>query len=145
MRSVAYIMLAGPHERTMDEAIKNVDEMIKLDADFAVFAVFSPYPGTDSFADGAKMGLYEADVWDRMMKDPLCGVEVPVCWEEHLSRAEILDLLKIAHRKFYARPKFLARQVLGLETGAEFRRLAQGALSLVKLELLNSTSRTAPV
>jgi anaerobic magnesium-protoporphyrin IX monomethyl ester cyclase len=145
VRSVAYIMLGGPHERTLDEAVKNIDEMIKLDADFAVFAVFSPYPGTDSFADGAKMGLYEADCWDRMMKDPLCGVEVPVCWEEHLNRAEILELLKISHRKFYGRPKFIARQVLGLETGAEFKRLAQGALSLVKLELLKATSRTAPV
>ncbi len=145
VRSVAYIMLAGPHERTLEDAVKNVDEMIKLDADFAVFAVFSPYPGTESFADGAKMGLYEADCWDRMMKDPLCGVEVPVCWEEHLNRAEILELLKIAHRKFYMRPKFVARQVLGLETGAEFRRLAKGALSLVKLELLKASSRTAPV
>ena len=26
VRSVAYIMLAGPHERTLDEAIKNLDE-----------------------------------------------------------------------------------------------------------------------
>ena len=145
VRSVAYIMLAGPHERTLGDAVHNVDEMIKLDADFAVFAVFSPYPGTESFAQGAKLGLYEADCWDRMMKDPLCGVEVPVCWEEHLSRAEILELLKIAHRKFYMRPKFVARQVLGLETGSELKRLAQGALSLVKLELLNSKSRTAPV
>jgi radical SAM superfamily enzyme YgiQ (UPF0313 family) len=145
VRSVAYIMLAGPHERTMDDAVKNIDEMIKLDADYAVFAVFSPYPGTESFAEGAKKGLYEADCWDRLMKDPLCGVEVPVCWEEHLTRADILELLKIAHRKFYMRPRFVARQVLGLETGAEFRRLARGALSLVKLELLKSTSRTAPV
>ena len=40
VRSVAYIMLAGPHERTMEEAIKNLDEMLKLDAEFAVFAVF---------------------------------------------------------------------------------------------------------
>jgi radical SAM superfamily enzyme YgiQ (UPF0313 family) len=145
VRSVAYIMLAGPHERTLDDALNNLDEMIKLDADFAVFAVFSPYPGTDSFADGAKMGLYAADCWDRLMKDPLCGVEVPVCWEEHLNKAEILELLKISHRRFYMRPKFLARQILGLSTGAEFKRLAQGALSLVKLELLDSKSRTAPV
>jgi len=129
VRSVAYIMLAGPHERTMDDAVKNIDEMNKLDADYAVFAVFSPYPGTESFAEGAKKGLYEADCWDRLMKDPLCGVEVPVCWEEHLTRADILELLKIAHRKFYMRPRFVARQVLGLE----------------KLELLKSTSRTAPV
>ncbi|MBL8619011.1 MAG: cobalamin-dependent protein [Deltaproteobacteria bacterium] len=145
VRSVAYIMLAGPHERTLADAVSNIDEMIKLDADYAVFAVFSPYPGTESFAEGAKKGLYEADCWDRLMKDPLCGVEVPVCWEEHLSRAETLELLKIAHRKFYMRPKFVARQVLGLETGAELKRLAQGALSLVKLELLKASSRTAPV
>jgi anaerobic magnesium-protoporphyrin IX monomethyl ester cyclase len=145
IRSVAYIMLAGPHERTMDDAVKNIDEMIKLDAEFAVFAVFSPYPGTDSFAEGAKKGLYAADCWDRMMKDPLCGVEVPVCWEEHLTKAQILELLKIAHRRFYMRPKFIARQVLGLETGAELKRLAMGALSIAKLELLKSSSRTAPV
>jgi radical SAM superfamily enzyme YgiQ (UPF0313 family) len=145
VRSVAYIMLAGPHERTMNEAVNNLDEMFKLDADFAVFAVFSPYPGTDTFAEGAKLGLYAADCWDRLMKDPLCGVEVPVCWEEHLSKAEILDLLKIAHRRFYMRPKFLARQVLGLSTGAELKRLASGAMSLLKLELLDSKSRTAPV
>ena len=145
VRSVAYIMLAGPHERTIDDAVKNIDEMIKLDADYAVFAVFSPYPGTESFAEGAKKGLYPADCWDRMMKDPLCGVEVPVCWEEHMSKAEILELLKISHRKFYMRPRFIARQILGLETGAEFKRLFNGALSLVKLELLDSKSRTAPV
>lgn len=145
VRSVAYIMVAGPHERTLGEAVKNIDEMIKLDADYAVFAVYSPYPGTESFAEGAKKGLYPADCWDRMMKDPLCGVEVPVCWEEHLSRAEILELLKISHRKFYMRPQFIARQVLGLETGAEFKRLFNGFLSLAKLELLNSKSRTAPV
>ena len=145
VRSIAYIMLAGPHEHTLEAAVHNVDEMMKLDADFAVFAVFSPYPGTDSFADGAKLGLYEADVWDKLMKDPLCGVQVPVCWEEHLSQAEILDLLKIAHRKFYMRPKFIARQVLGLKNGSEFKRLTMAALSLVKLEMLSSDSRTAPV
>ena len=145
VRSVAYIMLGGPHERTMDEAIHNVDEMIKLDADYAVFAVFSPYPGTDSFEDGAKKGLYPADCWDKMMKDPLSGVEVPACWEEHLSRDQILDLLKIAHRKFYMRPKVVARNVVGLASYAEFKRLARGAMSIFKLEMLDAQSRTAPV
>ena len=145
LRSVAYMMLGGPHERTMDEAKANLDEMLKLDADFAVFAVFSPYPGTDSFEDGAKKGLFPADCWDQMMKDPLCGVEVPACWEEHLSKAEILELLKLAHRKFYLRPRFVARQLAQLSTPDEFKRLTNGFLSIMKLELLNSKSRTAPV
>ncbi len=145
VRSVAYIMLAGPHERTMDDAVKNIDEMIKLDADYAVFAVFSPYPGTESFEEGAKLGLFPADCWDRMMKDPLCGVEVPASWEEHLTKAQILELLKIAHRKFYLRPKFVARAASQLASAAELKRLTNGALSILKLELLNASSRTAPV
>lgn len=145
VRSVAYMMLAGPHERSMKEALANIDEMLKLDADFAVFAVFSPYPGTESFEEGARKGLYAADCWDALMKDPLCGVEVPASWEEHLSKDEILQLLKIAHRRFYLRPKTIARTALGLSGVAELRRLARGALSIAKLELLDSSSRTAPV
>jgi hypothetical protein len=80
-----------------------------------------------------------------MMKDPLCGVEVPACWEEHLTKAQILDLLKIAHRKFYMRPRFVARSMATLASTAELKRLAQGGLSILKLELLNAKSRTAPV
>ena len=134
-----------PYFALMEEALSNLDEMLKLDAEYAVFAVFSPYPGTDSFADGAKKGLYPADCWDRLMKDPLCGVEVPVCWEEHLNKDEVLELLKIAHRKFYMRPKFIARQILGLQSVAELKRLTKGALSILKLEMLKANSRTAPV
>jgi anaerobic magnesium-protoporphyrin IX monomethyl ester cyclase len=145
VRSIAYIMLAGPHERTMQEARANLDEMLKLDADYAVFAVFSPYPGTESFEEGAKKGLYPADCWDRLMRDPLSDVKVPAAWTEHLSEEQILELLKIAHRKFYFRPRVVARSALGLASMAEFKRLANGALSLAKLELLSSKSRTAPV
>ena len=145
VRSIAYIMLAGPHERSMDEALANLEEMMKLDADYAVFAVFSPYPGTESFEEGAKKGLYPADCWDKLMRDPLSGVEVPAAWEEHLSREEIMQLLKIAHRKFYFRPKVVLRNLVGLSSPAEFKRLSNGFLSLIKLEMISSKNRTAPV
>ena len=79
------------------------------------------------------------------MEDPLCGVEVPVSWTEHLTKEEILELLKLAHRKFYFRPKFIARQVLNLKTSTEFKRLASGANNLVKMELLSTKSHEAPV
>ena len=101
-----------------------------------VFAVFSPYPGTDSFADGAKKNLYPADCWDRLMKDPLCEVEVPVCWDEHLSKAEILQLLKVAHRKFYVRPRFIARQLKGLQTSSEFKKTCHGGPLHIKVRVI---------
>ena len=79
------------------------------------------------------------------MKDPLCGVKVPVCWEEFLSKEELLEMLKLCHRTFYFRPRFILRQLRHLQSPQELKRLADGALSLVKLELTAPTSSEAPV
>jgi anaerobic magnesium-protoporphyrin IX monomethyl ester cyclase len=145
VRSVAYIMLAGPHERSLEDSLANIEAMMKLDADYAVFAVFSPYPGTESFEQGARKGLYPADCWDRLMRDPLSGTPVPAAWNEHLSNEQILHLLKVAHRRFYYRPRVVARAMAGLSSRQEFLRMARGAWSLVKMEGLSTRSHNAPV
>ena len=145
VRSVAYIMLGGPHERTKEDVLANLHETGKLDADFAAFAIYTPYPGTPTFDEGARLGLYPADCWERLMKDPLCGVDVPVCWTEHLTPQELLDLLKIAHRQFYFRPRFILQQLRQLQSRQEFKRLASGAISLLKLEATKANNPFAPV
>ena len=86
-----------------------------------------------------------ADCWEKIMTDPLCGEQVPVCWEEHLTKEELLDLLKICHRKFYFRPRFIARALSKLESKQEFKRLTSSAVSLLKMELLKPSSHEAPV
>lgn len=144
VKSVAYLMIAGPHERTKADVLRNVDLAIELDPDYSVIAVFSPYPGTPSFHEGVQKGLFEKDCWDRMMLEPLAGHQVPVAWEEHLSKEEILDLLKVCHRKFYLRPKFIRRNLIP-STPFEAKRLLGGALSLVKIERLKSSQHAAPV
>lgn len=144
VKSVAYLMIAGPHERTRADVLRNVDHAIDLNPDYSVVAVFSPYPGTPSFKEGADKGLYAADCWDRMMRDPLCGVEVPTAWEEHLSKDEILNLLKEAQRRFYLRPSWIRRNGVPRSYG-EFKRLSGGFLSLVRTELLRPTAHGAPV
>ena len=55
----------------------------------------------------------------------------PFAGRNILSKAEILELLKISHRRFYMRPKFLARQVLGLSTGLNSGALHRGSASQV--------------
>lgn len=145
VRSIAYIMIGGPLEKTKADIEANLDEMLKLDADYAAFAIYTPYPGTESFEQGAKLGLYPADCWDKLMRDPLCGVKVPVCWEEHLSREELLDALKLCHRKFYFRPRFILRQVRSLQSPQELKRLTDAAISLVRLELTRPNAHEAPI
>lgn len=133
VRSVAYLMIAGPHERSRADVLRNVDLAIDLDPDYAVIAVFSPYPGTPSFHEGVQKGLFEKDCWDKMMREPLAGHQIPVAWEEHLSKAEILGLLKECHRRFYMRPRFIRRN-LRPKTPWELQRLLSGAVSLLKIE-----------
>jgi anaerobic magnesium-protoporphyrin IX monomethyl ester cyclase len=145
VRSVAYIMIGGPHERSREDIVKNLDAALTLDPDYAAFAIYTPYPNTPTFDEGAKLGLYAADCWERIMKDPLCGAEVPVVWEQHLKKEELLELLKLCHRKFYFRPKFVARQLLSLESRQELTRLVNGAMSLVKLELVRPGMHEAPI
>lgn len=144
VKSVAYLMIAGPHERTRADVLRNVDHAIELDPDYSVVAIFSPYPGTPSFTEGVKKGLFPADVWEKMMTDPLSGVEVPICWEEHLKKDEILDLLKECQRRFYFRPKFVLRNGIPHSYG-EFKRLAGGFMSLVKTEMLTTRTPGSPV
>lgn len=145
LRSVAYIMIGGPHEKTKEDVLRNLDGCLKLEPDYAAFAIYTPYPNTETFERGAQLGLYAADCWDKLMRDPLCGEKVPVCWEEHLSKEELLDLLKICHRKFYFRPKFIAKSLLKLQSKAELKRLTSSAINLLKLELLNTSNHEAPV
>ena len=130
---MAYLMIAGPHERSRADVLRNVDLAIDLDPDYAVIAVYSPYPGTPSFHEGVQKGLFEKDCWDKMMREPLAGHQIPVAWEEHLSKAEILGLLKECHRRFYLRPKFIGRN-LRPKTPWELQRLLSGAVSLLKIE-----------
>ncbi len=145
LRSVAYIMIGGPHERTKDDILRNLDGVMKLNPDYAAFAIYTPYPNTPTFERGAELGLYNADCWDKLMRDPLCGEKVPVCWEEHLSNEELLDLLKICHRRFYFRPTFIVKSLFKLKSTAELKRLSSSALSLLKMELLSTDSHEAPV
>lgn len=145
VRSVAYIMIGGPHERTAGDIEGNLEEMLKLDADYAAFAIYTPYPGTEAFEEGAKKGLYPADCWDKLMKDPLCGEKVPVAWEEFLTKAELLELLKLCHRRFYFRPRFVARQLRQLQSPQELKRLFDGAMSLLRLERTRVGTHEAPV
>ena len=67
-------MLAGPHERTLEEAISNLDEMLKLMLNLPSLQYFLLTLGQILLPMEPK-GLYPADCWDRLMKDPLCGVE----------------------------------------------------------------------
>ena len=110
LNSVAYIMLAGPHERTMEEALNNLDEMLKLDARL-LFLRYSLHIWNRLFLQTVQRRVCILQTVGSSHERSLCGVEVPVCWEEHLS----FLISSNRSRKFYMHPSFIARQVVGIE------------------------------
>lgn len=116
------------------ETHKTIQETIQLALDlpltYAQFTVLSPYPDTeiyDYYMDSENFNDYWAqytlDAANERVLD-LVGTE--------LTREECNKYLGIAYRKFYFRPRIIWHRLSQLRSLDEFRRIAKGAMGLIK-------------
>jgi radical SAM superfamily enzyme YgiQ (UPF0313 family) len=136
IRTVAYFMLGFPHENNKAEILETINFSRSLAADFAVFSLFSPYPDTAFYKEGVAKGIFDPQLWENFIEKPNLDYRLPTCWNEHFSKEELIRLLKLAHRKFYYRPRIIFNSVLNIHSFMELKRILSGGLSLLKLELL---------
>jgi len=52
-------------------------------------------------------------------------------WDEYFTREELRDLLDLAYRTFYWRPKFVARNLFQIRNVTDFKRKATAGLRLL--------------
>jgi radical SAM superfamily enzyme YgiQ (UPF0313 family) len=108
IESFASFMLALPTE-TMEESYKTIDFAIELDPDYAQFPITTPFPGTELYDIAKKSGSFTTEDWSKFMSwDQV--VYVP----EGRSVEEVKHTAKEAYRRFYLRPKYVARRVWGM-------------------------------
>ncbi len=138
IRTVAYFMIGCPHEKEKSDVIETINFAKSLPADFAVFSLLSPYPDTAFYREGVAKGIFNSREWENFIRNPVISRKLPTCWEEYFSKAELLNLLKIAHRKFYYRPRTIFNAILGAHSFTELGRVFRGGISLMKLELLRN-------
>lgn len=139
IRTVAYFMIGCPHERDKSDILKTINFANSLPADFAVFSLLSPYPDTPFYREGVERGVFDRRYWQQFFQNPVVNCDLPTSWQEHFSRDELLSFLKIAHRRFYYRPKIIFNAVSDIHSFTELRRLLVGEFSLLKLELFCKT------
>lgn len=139
IRTVAYFMIGSPHEKDKSDILKTIDFARGLPADFAVFSLLSPYPDATFYKEGAERGVIDNQYWQQFLHNPSANCELPTCWQEHFSKDELLGFLKIAHRKFYYRPKIVFNALSDIHSFKELERLLAGGLSLLQLELFRRT------
>lgn len=130
IRTVAYFMIGTPTERTRDDVLDTIDYSIKLDPDFVMYNVLTPFPGTTLYDEGERDGVLDLEPWLEFMRAPREDFKAQV-WDEYFTRADLRELLELAYRRFYWRPKFVARNVTQIRSPQDFMRKATAGLRML--------------
>lgn len=105
IRSFAFFIFGYPGESpaTMEQTINYA---IELDPDFANFYPAVPYPGTDLFAKAVREGMLTPEAaadWSKM------EYSYYVMRGNGLDEGVVMDAINRAKRRFFLRPRYLAR------------------------------------
>ena len=130
IRTVAYFMIGTPTERSRSDVVDTIKYSIKLDPDFVMFNLMTPFPGTTLFDEGLRDGVLDLEPWTNFMRNPDETFKAQV-WDEYFTREELRDMLDMAYRRFYWRPRFVARNLRQIRNPTDFKRKATAGLRLL--------------
>jgi radical SAM superfamily enzyme YgiQ (UPF0313 family) len=118
--------LFGIPGETFEEGLQTIEFACELDPDVANFHCLTPFPGTELYDRAAAYGTVSEDFGDYTYQG--------AAFTPHsMSREEIQRLRQLAFRRFYSRPRFLARRLLGMRSLHDCRTAVQGVRSLFSL------------
>jgi len=118
----AFIMgLPGETRETIKETIAYA---IELDLSSIQVSLASPYPGTEFYALAKREGWISSDNFLDAEGHQQCVINYP-----NLSNQEIFDAVELFYKKFYFRPKYIARSIFRMVVDSKERKklLKEGA------------------
>ena len=128
IRTMGYFILGIPVE-TYEDSLRTIDFAVSIGADYAQFSVLSPFPNTAMYNDAKARGWYaEVDAQNPMDKD----LKRPVMLNENWNEEKLRDILRVAHKKFYMRPKIILREMLSVRSLSTLRSKFSTALKLLR-------------
>ena len=130
IHTVAYFMIGTPTERSRDDVMDTIAYSIALDPDFVMFNVLTPFPGTTLYDEGERDGVLDLGAWMDFMRNPKEDFKAQV-WDEYFTRAELREMLNHAYRRFYWRPKFVARNLAQIRSPQDFMRKATAGVRML--------------
>jgi hypothetical protein len=100
--------------------LKNIDFLIKLNPDYAQFAILCLYPNTEVFNNAIEKGLIKKGKWEEYCLKPNRNFIIDH-WEEFLKTDELVELQKIAYKKYYLRLSYMIKSILSIRSYYEFK------------------------
>ena len=126
--------LFGIPGQTYEDGLKTIEFACELDPDIANFHAITPFPGTELYDNIEKYGTMSDNLADFTYQG--------VAFEPYtLTREQIADLRQLAFKRFYSRPRFLWRRVLGLRNIHDLKAALYGVRSLIWLWLKRGVFR----
>ncbi|MDD1774756.1 MAG: B12-binding domain-containing radical SAM protein [Methanobacterium sp.] len=103
VRTIASVVLGMPGDTR--KSIENTIRFVKkLEPNYAIFSLATPYPGTDFYLQSNDDRLLKTTDWSKF------NLLTPVMETVDCSLEELRKLQKKAFKEFYARPMYLIRQ-----------------------------------
>lgn len=102
IKSFAFFIYGYPGE-TLASMEQTTQYALELDPDFANFYPAVPYPGTDLYEKSRRDGLLADEDWTRM------EYSYYVLRDGELDSRSVMAAIRRARRKFFLRPRYLAR------------------------------------
>lgn len=117
IETLADFIIGGP-DQTRTDVEDTINFAVTLNPTYVQFTIMTPFPGTELYRIGMDRGVITTDYWREFARNPAEEFETPV-WEEHLTRAELLDLFSKAYKRFYHRPAFIFRELFKVRSFGE--------------------------
>ena len=128
-------MLGNPGE-TLETMQKTLRFALQVDPDLVQFNITTPYPGTQMYRWADEQGYLLTKDWSQY------DLSTVVMRLPTVSPEQIMRFYRYANRRFYLRPKTIARQLLAfLKHPALLARSLRGTLGLLRTILTQSRAR----
>lgn len=126
MEARGTFMLGLPND-TWESMMQTIDLAIEIDADYAQFQFLTPYPGTELWEMSPMYGTLDTPDLSKYT------IWFPVFIPHGLTKEKLVQAHRLAHRKFYFRPRYIFKKLLQLRTWEDVKRNYRGALSVIEL------------
>lgn len=136
IRTVADYILGFPFEKSPADIHKNIDFLLKLDPDYALFSILQLLPNTGLYREGVEKGMVKPGMWEEFAMNPDRGFRVEH-WTEFMSVDELIAIRRDAYRRFYLRPRYVVRSVVQTRTLHELSVKMSALLLLMRGSLWN--------
>lgn len=117
-------VLLGASDKETEETIKRtIAQVKKLDADYVLFSIANPFPGTDFYKAAKSRGWL---VYGEYV--PVDPAKNSIISYPHLSKKKLESLCAYAYLSYYFTPRYILRQLSRLKSPAEFLNKASTAI-----------------